>query len=77
MNFVEALEFMQAVNKFCFKARAAKGVAKNIPKMLLYDSEKGGYSIWIKMEFASKEFLRFLKEIVTTRELMLARPTAS
>jgi hypothetical protein len=64
MNFVEAMELLQALVKFCPET------SRIGPKTVLYDAEKKGYMVWVNEDSLKSDYLRFMKEIVETRQLI-------
>jgi len=42
---------------------------KEAPKFSIYDSQKEGYVLCIKASSVSREYLNFLKNLVTSRKL--------
>ena len=63
MNFVESMELLQALVNFCPKT------SRIAPKTVLYDAEKEGYTVWVNEDSMKSDYLRFMKEIVETRQL--------
>jgi len=67
MNFVDALELIRALVKFCPKT------SRIAPKTVLYDAEKEGYMVWVNEDSLKSDYLRFMKEIVETRQLRIRK----
>jgi len=67
MNFVEAMELLRALVKFYPKT------SRIAPKTVLYDAEKEGYTVWVNEDSLKSDYLRFMKEIVETRQLRIRK----
>jgi hypothetical protein len=65
MNFVEAMELLRALSKFFRKN------LRICPKLVFYDSEKEGYTIFVKEDSVKPDYLIYMKEIVETRQLRI------
>ena len=65
MNFVESMELLQALVNFCPET------LRIAPKTVLYDAEKEGYMVWVNEDSLKSDYLRFMKEIVETRQLRI------
>ena len=70
VNFVEAFEFIRAVKAFRSK------YSEVLPALQLYDAEKEGYCVYIKIGSFHGNFLDYLKMVVKTRGLQLRRGKA-
>ena len=63
MNFNEAIELLEVVSGFSFKASEKK------PDFCIYDNQKEGYSLCVKAHLINTEFRKYIKEIVESRKL--------
>ena len=63
MNFNEAIELLEVVSDFHFKALEKK------PDFCIYDNQNEGYSLCVKAHLINTEYRKFIKEIVESRKL--------
>ena len=67
MNFVETMELLRAMSKFYPET-------SRIPlKTVCYNPEHEGYMVWVNQDLVKPDYIRFLKEIVETRQLRMAK----
>jgi len=67
MNFVEAVETLRDLSEFRLKTLRAR------PRIVFYDAEKQGYTLWVNEDSLKTDYLGFLKEIVATRQLRIRK----
>jgi hypothetical protein len=70
MNFLGALELLQALGKFYPKT------SRTAPKMALYDAEKDGYTVWVNENSVKPDYLCFMNDTVKTRQLRIRKHEA-
>jgi hypothetical protein len=63
VNLSEAVELLEVVSDFQFKASEEK------PDFYIYDNQKEGYTLWVKSHLISEEYRNYLKEVVESRKL--------
>jgi hypothetical protein len=63
VNLVEAVELLEVVSDFQFKASEEK------PDFYIYDNQKEGHALWVKSALISEAYRNYLKEIAESRKL--------
>jgi hypothetical protein len=63
VNFNEAIELLEVVSDFHFKASEKK------PDFCIYDNQNEGYVLCVKALLINAEYRNYLKEIVESRKL--------
>ena len=65
MNLIKAIELLDAVSDFQFKALEKR------PNVRIYGSRNDGYNLWIKANLVNEEYRNHLKEVAKLRKLWM------
>jgi hypothetical protein len=67
MNFVEAVEILRDLSEFRIETLRVR------PRVVFYDAEKQGYTLWVNEDSLKTDYFGFLKRIVETRQLRIRK----
>jgi hypothetical protein len=66
LNLNEAIELLEIVSDFDFKASEKK------PNLSIHDNQSEGYVLYVKADLVSEEYRNYLEKIVESRNLRLS-----
>jgi len=67
MDFFEAMEMLRILSGILSKKTEER------PKLVVYDAQKEGYTLWVRQNVVEPNYLSLLKEIIETRCLTIGK----